>query len=305
MSSRNHLLHSHLISSIPLGQTLTRRLLNRRVEESLLTGLDADPSVTVVVRTLNEATTLEFLLADVRQQVFTSEIEIIVVDNESTDGTPEVARRYGAEVVSFPRSEFTYPRSMNLGMVAASHDVVFLTVGHARLSSIYSLHAGARHFTGGSCVAGAFGTVLPNAGASRVERFAAAIDGNRQLVRPAQPVRTAGQGVLGGTGAMLAKPVWEELERFDERYETGGEDTAMAGRMIANGYAVVREPALSVHHSHGLGPIDSVKQMVHQVQTLKAPRRFDREELLDRRPDLRANVKAPDPSAISGDTPHS
>lgn len=287
MPSTDRLLHPDLLASIPFGETLTGRLLERRVTEALADDPNADPNVTVVVRTLNEAATLELLLLDVRRQAFAAEVEIIVVDNESTDGTPDVAKQFGARVVSFPRHEFTYPRSMNLGMAAASHDIVFLTVGHARLSTVHSLHAGARHFRADDRVGGVFGTVLPNAGASWIERFAATLDTNRGLVRPAHRVRRTGQGDLGATGAMISKSVWEELGRFDERYETGGEDTALAGLMLANGYEVVREPALSVHHSHALGLRDTVRQLLHQRRTLRAPQRLNRTELLERRPDLR------------------
>lgn len=72
-------------------------------------------------------------------------------------------------------------------------------------------------------------------------------------------------------------------------YETGGEDTALAKLMLKNGFGIVLEPALTVHHSHGLGLRDSVKQELHQLQTVRAPKQFDRQELLECRPDLRAN----------------
>ena len=94
---------------------------------------------------------------------------------------------------------------------------------------------------------------------------------------------------------MIAKAAWEELGRFDERYETGGEDTALARSMLKDGMGIVQEPALSVHHSHGLGLSDSLKQLIHQQQTLRAPRQFKREELFERRPDLRANRSVSDP----------
>ena len=188
-----------------------------------------------------------------------------------------------------PRGEFTYPKSMNLAMEAASNEVVFLTVAHARLSNVYNLHAGARHFTKNAGVAGVFGKVLPNEGASYIERWVATVDNNLGLARPAQRIRKAGMGALAGTGAMIAKSVWQELGRFDQRYETGGEDTALAKLMLKNGFGIVLEPALTVHHSHGLGLRDSVKQELHQLQTVRAPRQFDRQELLERRPDLRAN----------------
>ena len=293
MSDEQYLLDPHLVESIPFGSSITARLLNDRIRETLVDTHNNDRNVSIVVRTLNEAAKLEQLLEGIQRQVFSGQVEIVVVDNESIDRTAQVAKYYGAEIVTLPRNEFTYPRSMNLGVEAASSDLVFLTVGHARLSSTHSLHAGARHFIKKD-VAGAFGTALPNAGATYVERWGAAIDANRALARPATAIKKVTLGVLQGTGAMIAKAAWEELGRFDERYQTGGEDTALARLMLSEGMKIVQEPALSVHHSHGLGLRDSIKQLLHQHKTLKAPRQFDREQLFERRPDLRANRSASD-----------
>ena len=294
MAEDRCLLHPDLVNSIPLGRSVTARLLHQRIRETLVDDHDNDPNISVVVRTLNEAVKLEHLLEDIKSQVFSSEVEIVIVDNESTDGTREVAKNFGAELVTLARSEFTYPRSMNLGMEAASSDLVFLTVGHARLSSIHSLHAGARHFTRNG-VAGASGSVLPSIGASYVERWGATVDTNRGIARRAATIKKVTLGVLQGTGAMIAKAAWEQLGRFDERYQTGGEDNALARLMLSEGMGIVQEPALSVHHSHGLGLRDSFKQLIHQQKTLKGPRQFDRERLFERRPDLRANKSASNP----------
>jgi cellulose synthase/poly-beta-1,6-N-acetylglucosamine synthase-like glycosyltransferase len=289
MGTNSYLLQRNIVESIPFGNSITTKLLNKRIDESLLDDPINDPSISVVVRAYNEAAKLEKLLADVQRQAFASDLEVVVVDNASSDRTAEVVEQFGARLVTLPRGEFTYPKSMNLAMESASNDVVFLTVAHARLSNVHSLHAGARHFAKDALVAGVFGKVLPNEGASFIERWVATIDNNLGLAKPAQRVGKAGMGALAGTGAMLSKKVWEELGRFDKRYETGGEDTALAKLMLKNGYGLVLEPALTVHHSHGLGFRDSVKQELHQFQTVRAPQQFDRQELLERRPDLRAN----------------
>jgi cellulose synthase/poly-beta-1,6-N-acetylglucosamine synthase-like glycosyltransferase len=289
MARDSYLLHPQVMGSAPFGNSVTARLLNKRVDETLIDDPMNDPSITVAVRSYNEAAKLEKLLEDVQRQAYKSELEVIVIDNASSDRTAEVVERFGARLVTLPKGEFTYPKSMNLAMESASNDVVFLTVAHARLSNVHSLHAGARHFAKDARVAGVFGKVLPNEGASYLERWVATIDNNLGLAKPAQRISKAGMGALAGTGAMLSKSVWEELGRFDQRYETGGEDTALAKSMLKNGYGIVLEPALTVHHSHGLGFRDSVKQELHQFQTVRAPQQFDRQELLERRPDLRAN----------------
>jgi GT2 family glycosyltransferase len=289
MAQDSYLLHPGMVESVPFGNSLTAKLLNKRVNETLADDPKDDPSISVVIRAYNEAAKLEKILGDVQRQLYSSELEVVVVDNESSDNTPEVVERFGARLVTMPSGEFTYPKSMNLAMESASNDVVFLTVAHARLSNVHSLHAGARHFSKDARVAGVFGKALPNEGASQIERWATTLDNNLGLARTAQQVTKAGMGALAGTGAMVAKPVWQALGRFDLRYETGGEDTALAKLMLKNGYRIVLEPALTVHHSHGLGLRDRIKQELHQLQTVRAPKQFDRKELLERRPDLRAN----------------
>lgn len=294
MTKDRYLLHPNLIGLIPLGDSLTTRLLNRRIDETLTDDPAKDPRLSVVIRVFNEAAKLEKLFEDIDEQQYASEIEVIVVDNGSSDRSPEVAKHYGAELVRLAQSDFTYPKSLNLGVEAASHAVVFVTVAHVRLSSGYNLHAGARHFGKSKDVAGAYGVVLPNEGASFVERWGALTGMNQWLARAARPARRTGPGLLSATGAMISKAAWQELGGFDNRYQAGGEDTALGKLMLKSGYRIIQEPALTVHHSHGLGLKDSVKQGIHQLQILGEPKEFDKKKLLARRPDLRAGEPVPD-----------
>jgi GT2 family glycosyltransferase len=296
MVSDQYLLHPELLETVPFGNSRTTKLLNQRISDTLLDDPRSDPNISLVVRVFNEAAKLEKLFEDIDKQLYSGEVQVIVVDNCSRDRSAEVAKCHGAEVVMLPRSEFTYPRSMNLGVEAASHDLVFLTVAHVRLSNIHNLHAGARHFSRNDNTAGAFGTCLPAEGASYLERWAAAGDPTLFLARPAKPIKKCGLGTLGATGAMISKRVWTELGRFDERYQAGGEDTALAKSMLKAGYRVVQEPAMTVHHSHGLGFKDSVKQYINQRAT-RAPTQLDEQRLMARRPDLRANEVAADAEA--------
>ncbi len=55
------------------------------------------PTVSVVIRSYNEAAHIGKLLEGLERQ--TTQHEVIVVDSGSTDGTVGIARRYGAHVV--------------------------------------------------------------------------------------------------------------------------------------------------------------------------------------------------------------
>jgi len=78
--------------------------------------------VSVILPALNEAECIGELVQEALAQAVG---EVIVVDNGSTDGTAEVARRAGARVVSEPRRGYGY--ACAAGVAAAKHEVlVFL-----------------------------------------------------------------------------------------------------------------------------------------------------------------------------------
>ena len=59
--------------------------------------------ISVVIPAYNEENYLDRCLRSLREQRYpTSQFEVIVVDNASTDATAEIARRFGARVVSEP-----------------------------------------------------------------------------------------------------------------------------------------------------------------------------------------------------------
>ena len=81
--------------------------------------------VSVIIPTHNEAQAIERVLADIPSDLAT---EVIVVDSNSKDGTPEIAARMGARVVQEPRRG--YGRACLTGMAASnSPDVVVFLDG--------------------------------------------------------------------------------------------------------------------------------------------------------------------------------
>ncbi len=75
------------------------------------------PNVTVVLPCLNEAASLPGVLA-----AMPDGYRALVVDNNSTDGTADVARRHGAEVVAEPRPG--YGSAVHAGVEAATTPIV-------------------------------------------------------------------------------------------------------------------------------------------------------------------------------------
>jgi glycosyltransferase involved in cell wall biosynthesis len=81
--------------------------------------------VSVIIPTHNEAGAIERVLADLPSDLAT---EVIVVDSNSNDGTPEIAAKMGALVVREPRRG--YGRACLTGLAATnSPDVVVFLDG--------------------------------------------------------------------------------------------------------------------------------------------------------------------------------
>lgn len=83
----------------------------------------------VVIRAYNEEKHIGRLLEGIRQQTV-RDVEIILVDSGSTDGTVSVAEAFGARIVRIPSAEFTFGRSLNFGVQAARREFVVIASAH-------------------------------------------------------------------------------------------------------------------------------------------------------------------------------
>jgi glycosyltransferase involved in cell wall biosynthesis len=79
--------------------------------------------VSVVIPTRNEASAISHVLADLPADLVT---EVVVVDNNSNDGTPEIAAKMGARVVHEPRRGYGRACLRGLAVAEAPDIVVFL-----------------------------------------------------------------------------------------------------------------------------------------------------------------------------------
>ena len=83
----------------------------------------------IVIRAYNEEKYIGRLLEGLRQQTL-KDMEIILVDSGSTDGTVTVAEAFGARIVRIPSAEFTFGRSLNFGVRAATREFVVIASAH-------------------------------------------------------------------------------------------------------------------------------------------------------------------------------
>ena len=85
--------------------------------------------ISIIIRTYNESEYIENLLIALKSQTL-KDIEIILVDSESTDNTVEIAQKYCDRIINIKKSEFTFGYSLNKGIEQATHNHLVLISAH-------------------------------------------------------------------------------------------------------------------------------------------------------------------------------
>ncbi|MBI5953114.1 MAG: glycosyltransferase family 2 protein [Chloroflexi bacterium] len=83
----------------------------------------------IVIRAYNEEKHIGRLLEGIHHQTV-KDVEVILVDSGSTDGTVSVAESFGARTVRIRPDEFTFGRSLNFGIKSATRELVVIASAH-------------------------------------------------------------------------------------------------------------------------------------------------------------------------------
>lgn len=89
------------------------------------------PSVSIIVPAFNEEDLIAGCISSLKNQDYSGRVEIIVVDNASTDATPDLARSMGAHVIHEPRQGYVH--ALRAGFSAATGDIIACTDADTRV----------------------------------------------------------------------------------------------------------------------------------------------------------------------------
>jgi glycosyltransferase involved in cell wall biosynthesis len=88
-----------------------------------------NPPCSIVIRAYNEEKHIGKLLSGIQMQDYPKK-EIILVDSGSIDRTIAIASDYGAKIVQISSEEFTFGKSLNTGISAASGEIIVIISAH-------------------------------------------------------------------------------------------------------------------------------------------------------------------------------
>jgi glycosyltransferase involved in cell wall biosynthesis len=228
------------------------------------------PKVSVVIPTLNEASfKFEELLKKISTQEEDFEREVLVIDSGSTDGTVELARRYGAIVHQIRRQEFNHGATRNLGISLARGEYVALIVGDAVPVDERWLATMVENLEQDEQVAGVYSRQIPHPEASALTRVLASSlaiaspERREQFVsdpekyREMPPRKRRRIAAFDDVSSCVRRSVWEEMPFEKTNF---GEDIRWGKRIVEAGYKIVYEPRSVVFHSHERGALYDLRR---------------------------------------------
>jgi hypothetical protein len=212
----------------------------------------------IVIRTLNEGRYLEDLLLMIaRQETPGIEVETVLIDSGSTDGTLEIAARHGARVTHIRKNEFSFGRSLNRGSDFATGDILVYISGHCIPVDAHWLQALCQPLIDGHA-AYSYGRQIGDDDSNYSERRIFA-----KYFPETSAIPQEGFFCNNANSALL-RSAWE-AHPFDEDL-TGLEDMELAKRLVQAGEKIAYVAEAPVFHHH-------------QESWAQVRRRFEREAL--------------------------
>lgn len=198
------------------------------------------PRVSIVIRAFNEEKHIRNLLEAIENQTF-QDYETILVDSGSTDHTLGIASRYPVKVAHIKPSEFTFGRSLNLGLQTANGEIAVLASAHVLPLSEDWLASLVAPFSDAK-VALAYGKQRGGPGT----KFSEA----RHFVRwfPDETDLDQSNAYCNNANLALRLSLWNQ-HPFDENL-TGLEDLAWASYWKEKGYSLAYVAEAGVAHLH-------------------------------------------------------
>ena len=206
--------------------------------------------ISIVIPVKNGGPDLRRCLDAIGGQQVGDDVEVVVVDSGSTDGSAELAESHGAHVHRIPPHEFNHGATRNLGVDRAQGDRIVFTSQDAHAEDggwLARLVAPLED----PQVGGAYGRQIAHEGAKPPEQFFLDyLYGPRPRVQ-----RAAGEAELSmattlfsNVNSAIRRDVFDRFRFVDDINMS--EDQEWSRRVLLAGYAITYEPRAVVRHSH-------------------------------------------------------
>jgi glycosyltransferase involved in cell wall biosynthesis len=217
-------------------------------------------NVSIVIRSYNEEEHIGRLLSGIAKQTI-DRTDVIIVDSGSTDATVDIASNYPVRILTVPKEEFSFGRSLNIGCRAAKGD--FIVLASAHIYPVYEdwLENLLRPFDEPDVA-----VVYGKQRGGKTTKFS-----ENQIFKKWFPDDSNAKQLhpfCNNANAAIRKSLWQQLP-YDETL-TGLEDVDWARRVVQMGKRIVYSHQAEVVHIHNEKLLHTYNRYRREAIALKA-----------------------------------
>jgi rhamnosyltransferase len=217
----------------------------------------------IIIRTKNEERWISSCLSSVFDQTYKN-IEIIIVDNESTDKTIKRTKKF-KNIKYVNISKYFPGDALNKGIEASTGDYIVCLSGHCIPVNKYWLENLVSALEENENYAGVYGRQEPMSFSTPSDKR------DLLLVFGLDRKIQKYDSFFHNANSILRKSLWTKIP-FDSQI-TNIEDRIWGQEMISLGYKLLYEPKASVYHYHGIhqdGNLERCNSVVKIIQNMQS-----------------------------------
>lgn len=233
--------------------------------------LPIDRSASVVIPTRNAGPEFDQTIQKIRKQKGLKAVEIVIVDDGSSDSTVAIAESSGAKIHTISAGSFGHAQARNLGAAMAQGDYVVFTVQDAIPIGDYWLHDMVAVLDGDTQIAATMGRQIPRSNASlfacwSISRYFETLELRHDEVRcladgvrfeSLTPIEKRRLAQLDNVCTCYRKDLLAKFGFGDTRF---AEDLEIGVRLLRKGYKLAHQSSVGVIHSHDRSPLYDFKR---------------------------------------------
>lgn len=217
--------------------------------------------VSVIIPTLNAGPDIHILLEKLKQQTF-QPYEIIVIDSESADGTPQAAEKAGAKVITVRRSEFDHGGTRNMAAEAAEGNILLFMTQDAEPLNEHMIEKLVHPLLEKDKVVYAYARQCARPSADVLEKLARQYNyPEHSQLKSFEHVNQMGIKTFfcSNVCAAIRKDTFEAMGKFQAPV-IFNEDLFMSARCILSGFKVAYCAEAIVYHSHNYSIMQQLRR---------------------------------------------